>query len=207
MTMQILTMNAETKASVLAALNVYATSPGILVTIRKHDEQPATIAMMLEHWPADADGLFRIGLIFPHVTIVWRAWALAEIAAGRGLLRDFESYRDKLGIESMSTAYEYAAKLLKGSGCNGVNGDRNDWSKAAYWVLYDAEKPKPKWAPSVWRTRAKTHEAFAAVNLAMPGRPTWYPQATMLCMTPKEVVPPPTLAPADAEYLAALGAL
>jgi hypothetical protein len=205
--MQILTMTAETKASVLSALHAFACSPQMLVTLRKHDEQPATIAMLLEPWPADDDGLFRVGLIFPHVTIVWRAWAMAEIAAGRGLLRDWESYRDKLGIESVTTAYEYAAKLLKGTGCNGVNGDRNGWSKAAYWVLYDANKPKAKWASSVWRIRAKTHEAFAGVNLAVPGRNVWHPQATILCKTPKEVEPAPTLAPVDAEAMAGLGAL
>ena len=204
--MQILTMTAETKASVLSALHAFACSPQMHVTLRKHDEQQATIALMLDPWPADDDGLFRVGLIFPHVLIVWRAWALAEIAAGRGLMRDYESYRDRLGLGPIRPAYEYAAKLLKGTGSRAVLVNKNGWSLAADWVILNGnvKKPKPKWASSVWRTRAHTHEAFQAVNLAVPGRGTWNPQATLLCLTPKEMIPATTLAPVDAEYLAGL---
>jgi hypothetical protein len=96
---QTIKITAETKIAVLAALYAYALAPEILVTIRKHDDNPRVIALIIESWPPDEDGKFTIGLLFTHLTILWRAWALYEIAAGRGLHKNSEEYAAKLGIK------------------------------------------------------------------------------------------------------------
>jgi hypothetical protein len=51
-----------------------------------------------------------------------------------------------------------------------------------------------QYAASAWRGRARTHEACAAVGLTLPGRNVWHPRATMLFLTPREVLLPPALA-------------
>jgi hypothetical protein len=85
-----------------------------------------------------------------------------------------------LGIET-EPAYEFVCKLTKGHGirpCADV--DHDGWSRATGWVVMDgdATDPRGQWASSIWRGRAEAHAVHAAVGLAVPGRGTWYPQAT-----------------------------
>ena len=204
--MQIIKITAETRTAILAALHAYALATEILVTIRKHDDNPRVIALIIESWPPDEDGKFTIGLLFTHLTILWRVWALYEIAAGRGLHKNSEEYAATLGIEIVP-AFDYVARRLKGTGSRGTNGDRTAWTKAVAWLRYDGnvEKPRKKFARSSWHFRAKAHTACVASGLALPGRDIWNPQATMLFATPKEQTPPPTLAKVDADALASLG--
>jgi hypothetical protein len=202
---QTIKITAETKTAVLAALNAYALAPEILVTIRKHDDNPRVIALIIEPWPADEDDMFTIGLLFAHLTILWRAYALYEIAAGRGLRKDADKYAAQLGIK-LVPAFDYVAKRLKGTRTRGVNGSRTAWTNGFEWVRYDGDvrKPGPKFARSAWRARAVAHTACIAAGLALPGRNTWNPQATMLFATPEAQIAPPTLAKVDADALATL---
>ena len=204
--MQIITITSETKTAILAALRRYALAPEICVTIRKHDDNARVIALIIESWPPNEDGTFTIGLSFQHLTVLWRAYALYEIAAGRGLRKNAADYAAKLGIEIVP-AYDYVAKRLKGSGLHGVNGSRTQWTKSFEWVRWDGDVKKPKkFASSAWRARAIAHDACIAAGLAIPGRGKWRPQATMLFATPKEELPAPILAKVDADALATLGA-
>jgi hypothetical protein len=200
---QTIKLTAETKIAVLAALYAYALAPEILVTIRKHDDNPRVIALIIESWPPDEDGKFTIGLLFTHLTILWRAWALYEIAAGRGLHKNSEEYAAKLGIKIIP-AFDYVARRLKGTGSRSTNGDRTAWTNGFKWVRYDGnvEKPWKKFASSAWRGRANAHTACVASGLALPGRDIWNPQATMLFATPEEQVATTTLAKVDADALA-----
>jgi hypothetical protein len=71
----------------------------------------------------------------------------------------------------------------------------------------DATDPRGQWASSIWRGRAEAHAVHAAVGLAVPGRGTWYPQATMLFETPKTPPLPKAkllLTDAEADALAAI---
>ena len=204
--MQIVKITAETKTAVMAALRVYALAPEICVTIRKHDDNVRVIVLIIESWPADADGMFTIGLSFAHLTVLWRAYALSEIAAGRGLRKNADEYAARLGID-LVPAFDYVARRLKGTGFRGTNGDRTAWTKGFEWVRYDGDVRKPgrKFASSAWRARAIAHTACIAAGLALPGRDTWNPQATMLFATPEEQIAPPPLAKVDADALAGLG--
>jgi hypothetical protein len=202
--LQTIQMNAETKAAVLAALQAYALAPEILVPIRKRDDNPRVIALIIESRPADPDGTFRIGLSFLFLTVLWRAYAMYEIAAGRGLRKNAEKYAADLGVE-LIPAYDYVARRLKGSGSRSTNGDRTAWTKAFQWVRYDGavNKPGGRYARSAWRARAIAHEVCIAAGLALPGGGPWKPTATMLFATPKEQMAPPTLDKIDADARAA----
>jgi hypothetical protein len=153
---QTIKLTAETKIAVLAALYAYALAPEILVTIRKHDDNPRVIALIIESWPPDEDGKFTIGLLFTHLTILWRAWALYEIAAGRGLHKNSEEYAAKLGIKIIP-AFDYVARRLKGTGSRSTNGDRTAWTNGFKWVRYDGNVEKP------WKNSQAKHRPVRGV--------------------------------------------
>lgn len=188
--MMTITITAATQALLLAALDAHATDDAIGLKTRRRDEDPRIVAPVVAAWPADADGLFRIALSLRDLTIVWRAYSLNEIAAGRGLCNDADEYGAKLGLteNDLTPAYGYVADRLRGHGVRAVDGDRRNWTKLALWVRLDGNtrKPKDKYASTEWRSRARMHEACAAVGLAMPGRNTWDPRATTLFLTPRE---------------------
>jgi hypothetical protein len=203
--MHIIEITEDTKTKLVAALNVHALDPRICVAIRKHAESPAFIAGVIDAWPPDEDGLFRPALSFDHLTVLWRAYALAEIAAGRGLRKFGDDYASELGLTGgdFVPAFDYAAKRLKGAGVRPRHPDAG-WTRAMEWVRYDGDTKKPrKFANSTWRTRANMHDACAAADLALPGRGTWNPQATILLMTPKEKPVAPKLSAEDDAALAA----
>jgi len=116
--MHTIEVTAETQTKLVAALNVHALDPRICVTVRRHAESPAFISGIIDAWPADEDGLFRPALSFDHLTVLWRAYALAEIAAGRGWRKFGEDYASELGLTGgdFVPAFDYAAKRLKGAG-------------------------------------------------------------------------------------------
>jgi hypothetical protein len=195
-------VTAETQAFLLAALNAHATDDAIGLKSRRRNDDPRIVAPVVAAWPADADGLFRIALSLRDLTIVWRSYSLAEIAAGRGLRADAVEYAAKLGLKvgteaDLGPAYDYVADRLRGHRVRAVDGDRKNWTKLALWVRHDGEtrKHKHKNANSEWRGRARMHEACAAVGLAVQGRNTWHPRATLLFLTPREKLQPaPALA-------------
>jgi hypothetical protein len=207
-----ITVTAETKALLLAALDAHATDGAIGLKTRRRDEDPRIVAPVVAAWPADADGMYRIALSLRDLTILWRAYSLAEIAAGRGQRAAAHEYAAALGLTigvDLVDAYGYVAQRLAGSGVRGVNGSRDGWTKPCLWVVRDGEtrKPKHQYANSEWRSRARTHEACAAVGLAMPGRNTWDPRATMLFLTPREKLqsaPALALSPVEDEAIEGL---
>jgi hypothetical protein len=141
---------------------------------RRRDDDPRTIAPTVAAWPADADGLFRIALPHRDLTILWRAWALAAIAAGRGARAAADEYAAKLNLTigpDLTDAYDYVATRLAGRGVHGTNGSRTGWTQSAMWVLRDGETRKPyrRYEARGWRSRARAHEACAATGLALPG--------------------------------------
>jgi hypothetical protein len=193
--MQTIIVADTTRQTLLAALDAHAMDHSIGVKIRRRDEDRRTIAATVAAWPADADGLFRIALPHRDLTILWRAWALAEIAAGRGARAAADEYAAKLNLTiapDLTDAYDYVAARLAGSGVHGTNGSRTGWTQSAMWVLGDGETRKPyrRYEASGWRSRARAHDACAATGLALPGRNTWHPKATMLFLTPVEKLSP-----------------
>jgi hypothetical protein len=155
------------------------------------EDSPLAVGGIICAWPAESDGRFRIALSDVAGNIVWRAFAIAEIATGRGRL---------------SAVDEYAARFASGvSPC--VDANRDSWTRATEWILRDGIPDACKRWPDPHKRRAhchqlaKAHERYAAAGLAMPDQDLWRPRATLLFLTPKPVETQQTLAPADEEAL------
>jgi hypothetical protein len=209
--MILFTTNAETKDSMVAALAAHGTdrlAVAGLGRVRREDSALATGAVIAA-WPADDDGSYRIALNDPAAMIAWRAFILAEIAAGRGeRTKHRAGYCAALGIQT-EPAYEYACAAAKGYGVRPcADADHDSWSNATEWVVASggAADPRKRWARSSWRGRANAHEALAAAGLALPVRNTWSPIATCLFSQPKRVVPTPVLTLAEDDAIASLAA-
>jgi hypothetical protein len=210
--MMTITVTAERKGLLLAALDAHATDDALGLKTRRRNEDPRIVAPVVAAWAADADGMFRIALSLRDLTITWRAYSLHEIAAGRGQRAAAHDYAAALGLTigvDLVDAYEYVAQRLAGSGVRGVNGDRDGWTQPCRWVICDGETPQPKhrYAASEWRRRARTHEACADVGLALRGRNTWHPRATLLFLTPREksqTAPAPALSAVEDDAIEGL---
>src|SRR5665647_795852 len=124
----------EAKIAVNAALITYEVDPRICVRIRKRGDLPIMIAATISRWPADSDGLYRIPLSDSDLVIVWRTFAFAEIAAGRGKLDDSDTYAKAFGI-TIVPAYEYVTRRLKCTGINPTDGARTRWTNAIRWLM------------------------------------------------------------------------
>jgi hypothetical protein len=203
--MIVFTMDAVTKAAVVAALEAHGADTLTLVglgRVRAEDSALATGAVM-SVWPADDDGKFRIALTDTAGVIAWRAYMAAEIAADRGKRMHLGRYGDALGVD-FRTDYKYVAEAVKGTGLRPVSGA--SWSDGTMWVACDGDvaDPRKRWARSAWRGRATAHEKLAEVGLAVRGQPTWKPLATCLFDAPMAVTPSPVLAPADDAAIAEL---
>jgi hypothetical protein len=210
--MIIYTLSAETKAAIIVALVNHGADPRMSGALDRvpREETPLALSGIITAWPTDANGMFRISLSDVAGALVWRAYVIAEIAAGRGRMFDIVSYADRVGVET-SPAYDYVKAQMKGRGVRPVgenDAGRRFWSDSVLWVFADGDvaEPRKRWASSAWRGRAVAHETLAAAGLAVAGRSTWRPQATLLFATPKLVKPAPALAPADEAALAELAA-
>jgi hypothetical protein len=202
--MIVYTVNAETKAEIIGALSAHGTDPrmsGALGRVKREDS-PLAIAGIVEAWPADADGRYRISLSYTAGTLVWRAYAIAYIARGgnHGRLGSIRWFEDVLGVAT-EPAYEYVCHQVKGRGVRPcANASRMSWSSATKWVVEDGDIPEPRrrWARSTWRGRAVAHDTYREIGLALtPNRGAWSPCATLLFHTPKSTPVQPMLSPAD----------
>lgn len=203
-------MNSKTKAAVVAALAEHGTDRLTMLglgRIRREDCALAT-ATVLSAWPADADGMYRVALSDTAALIVWRAYILAEIAAGRGRRADLDGYCARLGVRT-EPAYEYVVAAVRGCGIRirpCADADHDSWSAGVEWVVENGGLPDPRktWASSAWSQRARAHRALAEVGLALPGRRTWDPASTCLFDQPERAIATPTLTPAESDALADL---
>ena len=208
--MIVFTMTDTTKAAMVAALAAHGTDRLAVLglgRVQREDSALATGAVMAA-WPMDQDGLHRVHVSDDAGYIAWRAFIIAEIAAGRGLREKLDGYREALGIETRP-AYDYVCLATKGLGIRPCkDADHDEWSTGTTYVVLSGAmtEPRKRWAKSAWHQRAKAHEALVEAGLAVPGRNTWYPQAYCLFDEPKRVVPAPTLSPAEDDALSSLAA-
>lgn len=206
--MIILNVTDEMKTALLDALRNCANDSTITLGISKRDireNAPVVIAKIIDVWPPEVGGSYKLAFNDVAGLIAYRALMLAEIAAGRGLKCDKKYYETNLGIE-FSNAKSYAKALGKEHGFRPVSGER--WSLGAEWVAVDGyqNEPRGKWARSIWRNRARAHENSVLAGLAVAGRNIWDPRATMLWLEPAKSVPPEMLAIEDLAALEALAA-
>ncbi|SDG59782.1 hypothetical protein SAMN05216338_1001857 [Bradyrhizobium sp. Rc2d] len=189
--MIIYTITKAVRDNVTAVLRLHHDDPrmagGFKVKVRR-DELPGSLAAVVDAWPAEQDGTYKIALSEVAGALVWRAYAIAEIAAGRGKLAAVDEYGKRLGVAHFDTAFAYVCDQMRGHGIRPCSdADRDCWSEATHWVTRDGYtvEPRGRWARSTWARRAIAHEAFAAAGLARPGRNTWHPEATMLFVAPR----------------------
>jgi hypothetical protein len=201
-------VTAETKTAISTALRGHAGDASITLGVGKRDireNAPVVVAHIIDVWPGESDETYRVALNDNAGLIAYRALMRAEIVAGRGLKRDEEQYETTLGVE-FCDARDYVKALGKGHGFRPVSGEK--WSVGAEWVSVDGNRPDPrqKWARSAWRIRARAHEHSVDAGLAVAGRNTWRPRATMLWLEPVKFVAPEVLTKADLAALEALDA-
>ena len=206
--MIILNVTDEMKTALSDALRNCANDSTITLGISKRDireNAPVVIAQIIDVWPPEIGGSYKLAFNDVAVLIAYRALILSEIVAGRGLKRDKKYYETNLGIE-FSNAKSYVKALGKKHGFRPVSGER--WSIGAEWVAVDGcqSEPRGKWSRSAWRTRAKAHENSVLAGLAVTGRNIWDPRATMLWLEPVKYVPRNVLADEDLAALEALAA-
>ena len=189
--MIIYTFNKAVRDDVTASLRLHQDDPrmagGFKVKVAR-DEIPAALAVVVGIWPSEPDGTYKIALSDVGGALVWRAYAIAEIGAGRGRLAAVDEYAKRLGVVHLDKAFAYICDQMRGRRirpCRDV--DHDCWAEATRWVTCDGHtvEPRRRWARSAWRGRASAHEAFVAARLAVPGRSTWNPQAAMLFVTPR----------------------
>lgn len=154
---------------------------------RAKTDAPIILAGVIDVWPADSDGIHRVALSDAAGAVVWRAFAVTEITAGRGRLKAVDEYTALFGIRHPEPAYEYVCAQMKGRGirpCSDV--DHDDWAEATRWVVADGgtRDPRRSWAKSAWRGRAVAHEAYAQAGLTLPMLGTWDPRPSILFVTP-----------------------
>lgn len=189
--MNICSMNKSTLERVIAALRVRHDDPrmgGGLVGKIKRDEMPAALASLFDVWPADEDGTFRLALTDNGLALVWRAYAIEEIAAGRGRLTTLDEHSERLRITHFDPAFDYVCDQMRGRGVRPCSeAYRYSWTNVTDWVVKDgsADEPRKRWAKSSWARRAKAHRAYVAAGLARPGCDIWHPEATLLFVTPR----------------------
>jgi len=112
------TVTIDTRDQIAAAFVAHAADErmgGALGRIKKSDH-PLMTANLMRHWPADADGLCRILLNDVAGTLVWRAMAIADMAAGRDIRSDLAG---RLGVR-VEDAFVYVRKntYSRGIRCN-----------------------------------------------------------------------------------------
>jgi hypothetical protein len=210
--MNICSISKSTLECVIAALRVHQDDPrmvGGLPAKVKREEMPASLAHLCEVWPADADGTYRIALSDVSVALVWRAYAIAEIVAGRGRLATLDEHSKALGIPNFDPAFDYVCDQMRGRGVRPCSDAyRDSWTDVTDWVVNDgcADEPRERWARSAWARRANAHEAYVAAGLAKRGRTIWCPEATLLFVTPRSeaALAHPALAVEDEAALANL---
>ncbi|MBP1294311.1 hypothetical protein [Bradyrhizobium elkanii] len=108
-----MTFTTETRDQIAAALVAHAADPRVLVRVGfvkgriSKSDYPAAIAALIRVWPADFDGFCRASFSDLVGTIIWRAMAIYDMAAGRGLQADLAG---RLGVGT-EDAYAYVRQL------------------------------------------------------------------------------------------------
>lgn len=189
--MIVFSVNKAMRDCIVAALRIHHDDHrmlGGLTAKIKREEIPAALAGLFDIWPADQDGAYRVALSDVGGTLVWRAYAIAEIAAGRGTLATLDKHSKRFGVVRFDPAFAYICDQMRGRGVRPCSdADRDCWADTTSWVVNDgfAGEPRKRWARSTWARRANTHEAYAVAGLAKRGCSTWYPEATLLFVTPR----------------------
>ncbi|HEX7883559.1 MAG TPA: hypothetical protein VF499_12560 [Afipia sp.] len=209
--MIIYTMTAEAKTASVAALNAHAEDPrlpGALGRVSRQDAPPF-LSDFISVWPAEADGRYRIALPDVAGVLVWRAHAIAEIAAGRGRLADLADYQAALGIDETQPAFDYVCHQMKRRYIRPcATADHDSWTAATEWVVRDGDVPDPRtrWVRDALYSRQAAYRSYVAAGLAMPGQDSQRPRASLLFVTPKpahKLPPKPKLTAAEDDAIMA----
>lgn len=209
--MFVFTMNSTTTEAMIAALAAHGTDRLAVVGLGRvaRDDSALATGALMSVWPADEDGMYRVALSDNAGLIAWRAFIIAEIAAGRGLQdKHLSGYRAALGIET-EPAYDYACAAAKDFGVRPcADADHDSWSDGTEWVVESGDMPDPRarWSRSSWGGRVRAHERLAEAGLALPGQYKWSPIATCLFSQPKRHVTAPSLSLVEDAAIASLAA-
>lgn len=115
------TVTTETRDQIALALVAHGDDGRVRVALGrrlKKVEHPICIAGIVRHWPADEDGRCRIPLNDVEGTMVWRAMAVYDMAAGRDIRSDLAG---RLGVK-VEEAFIYIRNFSRG--CHAYNGTR-----------------------------------------------------------------------------------
>jgi hypothetical protein len=200
---------ASTRDALATALRSYQDDPRLRAGLKglTRDEAPVILSHVVAVWPAEADGSFRLAFSDNGGEVVWRAFCLAEIAAGRGLRQNSGSYEKSLGV-TLEPAFEAVCALTHGLSIRPcLDKHHKHWSQGTAWIYADRDMPDPKrkkFASTAWRQRARAHEIYAGMGLAVAGRGIWNPQATILFDRPTRTKPPPVFDLSDEAAISAL---
>lgn len=149
--MIIYNLTKEVRDDVIAALRLHQDDPrlagGFTVKVTRN-EIPAALADTIEVWPPALDGTYKIALSDVAGALVWRAYAIAEIAAGRGRLAAVDDYVKRLGIVHPAEAFAYICDQMRGRGIRPCrDADHDCWTEATRWLKCDGhtDEPRKRW--------------------------------------------------------------
>ncbi|MEH2512229.1 hypothetical protein V1291_003583 [Nitrobacteraceae bacterium AZCC 1564] len=197
--MVIFSMSEDTKSRILAALDAHGNAPLATASRRriKFRDFPWVTREVMAPWPADEDGIHRVVMTDVAAAITWRAFVLAEIAAGRGCRSDLNEYRTLLGIETRP-AFDYVCLVARQRHVNCADAARTRWTKATQWLVDGGgDIPKGRSARDIRYLRESTHRKLAALGLLLLNQPLTRPVPTALFDEPAPRPPATVLAPAD----------
>lgn len=140
---------------VTASLRLHQDDPRVAGGFKvKRDEIPAALAVVVGIWPSEPDGTYKIALSDVSGALVWRAYAIAEIGAGRGRLAAVDEYAKRLGVVHLDEAFAYICDQMRGRRIRPCRGaDHDCWADATRWVTCDGHtvEPRRRWARSAAR--------------------------------------------------------
>ena len=217
------TVSTVTRDQIAAALVAYAADErlkGDFGRRIKKSEHPIMIAGIVRVWPTAADGMHRFALNDLEGTLVWRAMAVADMAAGRDINSDLAG---RLGVRT-TEAFIYVRKRTyrRGHHVYAYNGNPCSeppltWTQPVQYIL--AGKPlntpsahrygepfDPFFDGDPWRRNefVMRHVGFMLEPVVQGD--TYTPRASSLFLTPVSEVVPVTLSAVDCEALKVLAA-
>ncbi|HEX7883583.1 MAG TPA: hypothetical protein VF499_12695 [Afipia sp.] len=209
--MIVYTVTEAVRDAIVAALNAHAEHPSLFGALGRitREDNPKVLAGFISIWAADADGKYRIARSDVGGALIWRAHAIAEIAAGRGRLADLADYKAVLGIDETQPAFDYVCHQMKRRCIRPcATADHDSWTAATEWVVRDGDVPDPRtrWVRDALYSRQAAYRSYAAAGLAMPGQDSQRPGATLLFVTPKpthKLPPKPRLTAAEDDAIIA----
>lgn len=161
-----MTFTTETRDQIAAALVAHGADPRVLVRVGlvkgriSKSDYPAAIAALMRVWPADADGLCRASFSDLVGTMIWRAMAIYDMAAERGLEA---ALAGRLGVRTEG-AYDYVRKLTFALGrhLTAYDSDTRRYSGGRWTLHVQAIIEGTTFQLGYRRERAAQFEAFGS---------------------------------------------